>query len=137
MFIIIYLHLKKTSKPNFIFLIPTDRNEIIDIIKTLRHQNSSGHDHLGTNFLKFISLCIANLISKLMNKSLETGIFPDALKIAKLIPIHQTKAKTNFSNYRPIPLFPTLSKKVKKIMHKHTSFYLETYEILYKKTIWI
>jgi len=65
----------------------TDPNEIIDILKTLKPQNSSWHYHLITKFLKLNSLSIANPISKIIKKSLETGIFPDALKIAKLIPI--------------------------------------------------
>ena len=58
-------------------------------------------------------------------------IFSDAPKIAKLIPVHKAKAKNDFFNNRLI-LLPPLSKILEKIMHKRTSFYFETNEILYK-----
>ena len=32
------------------------------------------------------------------------GIVPDAMKLAKVIPIHKSKSKELFSNYRPISL---------------------------------
>ncbi len=35
---------------------------------------------------------------------LTTGIFPDKLKLAKIIPLHKKDEETLFTNYRPISL---------------------------------
>ena len=54
-----------------------------------------------TNFFSF-------WISKLINLCFETGIFPDILKIAKVIPLHKKESKLKFLNYRPISLLSVI-----------------------------
>ena len=41
---------------------------------------------------------------------LESGIFPDSLTIAKIIPLYKKLNINSITNYRPISLLPTLSK---------------------------
>jgi len=127
-----YLNRRKKKNPNSIFLTPTDSNEIITILKTLKSKKSAGHDQLSTVFLKSIGPSIAYPISKIINISLQTGIVPDTLKIAKVIPIHKGKEKNDFSNYRPISLLPSMSKLAEKVIHKRFYFFLETQNILYE-----
>ena len=38
----------------------------------------------------------------LYNKSLETGVFPDAWKLANIVPIHKKENKEHVENYRPL-----------------------------------
>ena len=47
---------------------------------------------------------IAQPLTEIINGSLLSGIYPDLLKLAKVIPIFKTGDSTNFSNYRPISL---------------------------------
>ena len=42
--------------------------------------------------------------------SLKTGIFPDKLKLAKVIPVLKSGIKEDCSNYKPIPLLPQFHK---------------------------
>ena len=42
--------------------------------------------------------------------SLKSGIFPDKLKIARVIPLFKAADPINISNYRPISVLPSFSK---------------------------
>ena len=59
-----------------------------------------------------------------------TGIFPDSLKIAKIIPIYKKGEPTDLSNYRPISLLPTISKIFERIIHIQLQEYLNRNNLL-------
>ena len=59
-----------------------------------------------------------------------TGIFPDSLKIAKIIPIYKKGEPTDLSNYRPIYLLPTISKIFERIIHIQLQEYLNRNKLL-------
>ena len=56
-------------------------------------------------------------LSDTFNKCYETGIFPNSLKIVKIIPVHKAKQKDIVSNYRPISLLSPISKVFKKLLY--------------------
>ena len=58
------------------------------------------------------------------------GIFPDQLKIAKIIPIHKGGAKNISSNYRPISLLPILGKVLEKIIAARFLKFINKHNIL-------
>ena len=51
--------------------------------------------------------------------SIETGVFPDSLKLAKVIPIYKPGDKTLLSNYRPISILNSFSKIFEKVIYYH------------------
>ena len=127
-----YLAMKQTANSKSIFLSPTDQNEIMDILKSLKPKKSCGHDNISTDFLKKIGADISVPISILVNKSLSDGIVPDSEKLAKVVPIYKAKEKSDFSNYRPISLLTSLSKVLEKVVHKRTYHFLQQNDIFYR-----
>ena len=69
----------------------------------------------------------------LFDMSLESGIFPDKLKIARVIPLYKAGDPANFSNYRPISVLPCFSEMLERIMNNRLYKYLTTVKILYPK----
>ena len=61
------------------------------------------------------------------------GIFPDNMKLAKIIPLYKKGRKFYMENYRPISLLITISKLLEKCVYKRLYGFLDKNNILYKK----
>ena len=58
---------------------------------------------------------------------LTTGIFPDAFKLSKVIPLFKKGDSSLLVNYRPISLLPTISKIFEKVIHDQLYEYFDTF----------
>ena len=76
----------------------------------LKPKSSSGVDDLSNKVIKHIQEIIAEPLTIIINQMLNTGIFPDSLKISKVLPLFKKDNNKLFSNYRPISLLPSISK---------------------------
>ena len=76
----------------------------------MENKTSCSVDGISNSFLKSIKSEIVQPETVLINQMLTTGIFPDKLKIAKVVPLYKKGDNTLFSNYRPISILPSLSK---------------------------
>ena len=72
-------------------------------------------------------------LTYLFDMSLESGIFSDKLKTARVIPLYKAGDPANISNYRPISVLPCFSKMLEQIVYNHLYKYLTTEKILYLK----
>ena len=99
-------------KPNAasFFCAPTDPTEIINIVKSANSSKSSDVDNIDPYFVQKSILHIANQLAHIFNQSLQTGIVPDKLKIAKVIPLYKNDNPELFKNYRQISILPCFSK---------------------------
>ena len=62
---------------------------------------------------------------------LNTGIFPDELKIAKVIPLFKKDDPKLLKNYRPISLLPIISKVIEKIIFTQLSTYFNENKLIF------
>ena len=76
---------------------------------------------------------IANQLAHILNKSLQTGIVPDKLKIAKVIPLYKNDNPELFKNYRPISILPCFSKIIERIMYNRLYSFLTKHNIISEK----
>ena len=70
-------------------------------------------------------------LTYLINLSINQGIFPSELKIAKVIPIYKSDDKQLIRNYRPISVLPFFSKMFAKIISNHLLNFIESNNILH------
>ena len=66
--------------PNSAFLAPVTEGEIEIVIELLNHKKAIGPYSIPVFLLKILCRYIAVPLSKIVNRSFETGIFPDCLK---------------------------------------------------------
>ena len=72
-------------------------------------------DGIGPKILKHCGDTITTCIASIINNSINSGIFPDKLKEASVIPIFKSGMKDLAENYRPISILPTISKYMSDI----------------------
>ena len=74
-------------------------------IEGLESKKSSGHDGISNTLLKVIKASISQSLTIIINQMLTTGIFPDAFKVSKVIPLYKKGDSSLLVNYRPISWF--------------------------------
>jgi len=95
------------------FCDPITSDEIVRIIHNFSNNKAPGNDNISTKILKEISDNIMLPLIYIFNLSFMTGIVPDLLKVAKVIPIYKKGEKHLPGNYRPISLL-SISDKILK-----------------------
>ena len=98
----------------------------------MKSKTSSGHDSISTKLIKQSINNIIEPLTIIINKSLSTGIIPNQLKIAKVIPIHKQSDKKLLNNYRPISLLPAFSKIFEKVVFNRMINYMDSQNLFYK-----
>ena len=116
-----------------IFIKPCTNKEIIDIISDLSWNKATGPNSIPKKLIKLTKDFITNNLSVLFNLPFSSGIFPDKLKIANILPDFKKGSQLDCSNYRPILLLSNLDKIIEKLMHKRLMEFLKEQTILYCK----
>ena len=75
---------------------------------------------------------ITELLTKIYNKFLATGSYPDLFKIAKVTAIFKEGEKTCGDNYRPISILAKLNQILEKIIKSHLLEFLTKHDIFMK-----
>ena len=68
-----------------------DNRTVLQYINNMKPLHCCGHDNISSCTLKLIANEVSPSLTLIINQSLSTGIFPDSLKTAKVIPIHKKK----------------------------------------------
>ena len=102
-----------------------EQESITMVINSLTNKSSVGIDGISTILLKCIAPSIIKPLTLIINQIMKTGVFPNKMKFAKVIPIYKKDDPTQVTNYRPISLLPVLSKVVEKTIAKQLSEYFE------------
>ena len=121
----------KIKNPNNFTIAPISNEEILDIITHLDNK-STGPQSIPIYLLKLVADLILIPLSNIISNSFVTGVFPDALKISKVIPIHKGDSADELNNYRPISLLSVFDKIIEKVMYKRLYSFLEKYNILFQ-----
>ena len=83
----------------------------------MKNKQSRGVDEISSQLLKVIGKEICKSLTLIINQMIETGIYPENFKIAKITPIHKKSDINVITNYRSISLLPTLSKVFERVIH--------------------
>ena len=95
------------------------------ILNNLKPKPSCGYDGISTK------LDICKSLTLIINQTLSTGIFPDSLKVAKVIPLYKKGDTTFLDNYRPISILPSISKIFERIIFNQSNDHFTSNNLYY------
>ena len=121
---------QQVDQPQSMFLRPVNDDEILKIIATLKNKKSVGKDGVDVRVLKKAAQIVSPYLKTAFNKCISEGVFPQSMKIAKVVPIFKAGEKNLPSNYRPISILGNLSKVFEKVIHERLMNYLEKFSLL-------
>ena len=100
------------------------------LLKDINPSKASGPDAIPAKILKECAASIAPILSKIYQKSLNSGHLPQAWLDANVTPIYKKGDRTNPGNYRPVSLTSIPCKLLEHILHHHIMDHFDKFNIL-------
>ena len=106
-----------------LMLEPIDESKTRKLIEHFKNKTSTGIDGILNKLTKIAVNELVSPLTIVINQMLNTGVFPNQLKISKVIPKYKSKDHTLLSNYRSIALLPSISKIFEYVFLEQLSNY--------------
>ena len=119
--------------PNAMFFQPITHTDILNVVHGFKDGKSPGHDEINIKVFKKSIYFILEPLCDIFNSSLEQGIFPQSLKIARVVPIFKKGARNVLNNYRPISILSVFSKLLEKLVYNRLLSFITKNNILYQR----
>ena len=84
-----------------------------------------GPDDISMKLIKEGSELLAPLLTAIFNQCFTSGTYPDAFKVAKLVPIYKGGERSKLDNYRPVSILNALNKIMEKIVYNQMLQHIE------------
>lgn len=110
-----------------IYLNPTDLYEVKNVVNDLKNNCAPGTDNITKRDIVNLFPVIGEKMVTIINNILTNGIFPEELKIAKVIPVYKKGSHKDLNNYRPISVLNTFSKITEKIIKNRLHRFIENH----------
>ena len=106
-----------------------------EAFKSLKRNKTAAFDDFSSNIIIDAYDSLKNTLFHVFKVSIEQGIFPDSLKIAKVTPIFKSGDKDNVSNYRPVSILHVFSKVLERIMYNRVYNHLDSKGLYMKNNL--
>lgn len=114
-----------------IFLRPVTPEEVLNLITSLKTKKSAGIDGISVKTIKSCAHLITPTIADLINNCFSSGVYPQALKKARVVPVYKAGDKTDVSNYRPISVLPVINTVIERALLNRLLDFFESEKFLY------
>jgi hypothetical protein len=104
--------------------------EVHGMLLALDSSSAVGPDGIHPNLLKSCASELAYPLSLIFNRSLESGVLPEAWLVSTIVPLFKGKSRYESLNYRPVSLTSVCCKTMERILVSHLVEYLEDNELL-------
>ena len=83
------VNVELTDFKNTRVLSHTDEDEVSKVLEKVTNKEKAGHDVIRNEIVKYCSPNIEPFLVDIFNRSINQGVFPSSLKVAKVIPLYK------------------------------------------------
>ena len=109
---------------------PVAHSEVLNQLRTIRSDCSTGTDQTPVKYLKMAADYIASPLTYIINGFIANHSFPDVWKTARVSPIPNVASPTELDHYRPIAILPALSKVYERLIPNQIVKYIDQHNVL-------
>lgn len=113
------------------FLYPVSPKEVYDTIKNLKRSNVMDYYNLNDRIVKESIEFLVEPLTTLINNSFSQGVFPEAFKITKVLPLHKKNDVEDVNNYRPISIIVIFAKIFEILLKNRIYSYFEKFKLFH------
>ena len=129
----IHDYLPASESDNAFCIQHTNYQEVRKILSELRNDCSSGFDQIPVKYIKSATEYIISPLVHIINSCIDSELFPDSWKIARICPVPKVDNPSKVKDFRPISILPVLSKVYEKIILGQMLNFIQT-QNLYNDT---
>ena len=98
--------------------------KVLKYFLKLGANKATGLDGIPAKFIKDSASIVTVPIADIINLSMITGVVPDELKSARVIPLFKKNDNTETGNYRPVSILNIVSKVLERVIYDQFEGYL-------------
>lgn len=117
---------------NSFFLKNITTYEVQSYISQINPNKANKSDCIPSIIIKNCSAILAPALTKLFNRCISEGVFPQKLKSAEVHPIFKKGNKQLITNYRPISILSPFSKLLERHIHTELTKFVTKHKILHQ-----
>ena len=106
--------------------------DLKSIAKGFKDAKAPGADNIPISIIKKTLDLISDPLLPIIKLSLSSGVFPDRLKISRIIPIFKSDNASLAQNYQPISILPAFSKIFERAVYNGIFQFFVDNDILFK-----
>ena len=110
-----------------IYLSDCTNEEVVEIINGLENGKSSD---IPIKIIKKSASIICPILTKYINHSMKSGVYPDRLKLGKITPVYKKGDPELLENYRPVSTLPIFGKIFEKVIYERLYSYFMSQKIM-------
>ncbi len=106
--------------------------EVVGVLRAMQSKSRQDINGLSIKILKHVAMEVSIPLAHIFILSISQRIFPEALKISRIVPIFKSGSADLCDNYRPIALLNTLTKALEKIIanNYHNTSLITNYSMM-------
>jgi len=114
------------------YLHELSEEKVVRLIEIFSEGKSKNKNDVPTKVIKLSKFVLAPVLTRIFNKCINEGFYPDCLKVAEVIPICKSGEQNICSKYRPISVLLQFNKIFEGMLYDRMHFYPKEYKSLSK-----